>query len=127
MTSTATPQTTLERGEFQNEAFIDFNKPENRKSMEDALRQVKGMFGREYPLVIDGKKITTTDKIKSINPSHPEEIIGIFQKASVDLAKQAVEAANRAFEKWRKAAVAERVAVCFARGASLGSAGFERV
>ena len=49
MTSTATSQTSLERGEFQNEAFIDFNQPENRKSMEDALRQVKGMFGREYP------------------------------------------------------------------------------
>ena len=90
MTSTATPQTTLERGEFRNEAFIDFTKPENRKAMEDALRQVKGMFGREYPLVIGGKKITTTDKIKSINPSHPEEIIGIFQKASVEMAKQAV-------------------------------------
>src|ERR1700693_5284391 len=118
MTSTATPQTTLERGEFQNEAFIDFNKPENRKSMEDALRQVKAMFGREYPLVIDGKKITTTDKIKSINPSHPEEIIGIFQKASVDLAKQAVEAANRAFEKWRKVPVAERVA-CLYRAADI--------
>src|SRR5271156_3937404 len=118
MTSTATPQTTLARGEFQNEAFIDFTKPENRKAMEDALRQVKGMFGREYPLVIDGKKITTTDKIKSINPSHPEEVIGIFQKASVEMAKQAVEAAERAFEKWRKVPVAERVA-CLYRAADI--------
>src|SRR3984957_19306159 len=118
MTSTATPQPSLERGEFQNEAFIDFNKPENRKSMEDALRRVKEMFGREYPLVIDGKKITTTDKIKSINPSHPEEIIGIFQKASVDMAKQAVDAAARAFEKTRKVPVAERVA-CLYRAADI--------
>src|SRR3984885_10948631 len=113
MTSTATPQTTLERGEFQNEAFIDFNKPENRKSMEDALRRVKEMFGREYPLVIDGKKITTTDKIKSINPSHPEEVIGVFQKASVEMAKQAVEAADRAFDKWKRVPVEERVACLY--------------
>ncbi len=118
MTSTATPQTTLERGEFRNEAFIDFSKPENRKAMEDALRQVRGVFGREYPLVIGGKKITTTDKIKSINPSHPEEIIGIFQKASVEMAKQAVEAAEHAFEKWRKVPVAERVA-CLYRAADI--------
>jgi 1-pyrroline-5-carboxylate dehydrogenase len=102
MTSTATPQTLMERGEFQNEAFVDFSTPENRKSMEDALRRVKEMFGREYPLIIDGKKITTTDKITSTNPSHPEEVIGIFQKASVEMAKQAVDAADRAFEKWRK-------------------------
>src|SRR5271154_6675746 len=113
MTSTATPQTTLPRGEFQNEAFIDFSKPENRKAMEDALRQVKAMFGREYPLVIDGKKITTTDKIKSFNPSHPEEVIGIFQKASVEMANEAVEAADRAFEKWRRVPVAERVACLY--------------
>lgn len=118
MTSTATPQTLLERGEFQNEAFIDFSKPENRKSMEDALRRVKEMFGREYPLIIDGKKITTTDKIKSTNPSHPEEVIGIFQRASVEMANQAVEAADRAFEKWRKVPVAERVA-CLYRAADI--------
>src|SRR5271155_4028536 len=118
MTSTATPQTTLARGEFQNEAFIDFSKPENRKAMEDALRQVKAMFGREYPLVIDGKKITTTDKIKSVNPSHPEEIIGIFEKASVEMANQAVEAAHRAFEKWRRVPVEERVA-CLYRTADI--------
>jgi 1-pyrroline-5-carboxylate dehydrogenase len=118
MTSTATLQTLLERGDFQNEAFIDFSKPENRKSMEDALRRVKEMFGREYPLIIDGKKITTTDKIKSTNPSHPQEIIGIFQKASVEMANQAVEAADRAFEKWRKVPVAERVA-CLYRAADI--------
>ena len=29
------------RGEFVNEPFTDFSKPENRKAMEDALRQVK--------------------------------------------------------------------------------------
>src|SRR6202046_1850348 len=113
MTSTATPETALARGEFHNEPFIDFTKPENRKAMEDALRQVKGMFGREYPLVIDGKKITTTDKIKSTNPSHPEEVIGVFQKASVEMANQAVEAADRAFQKWKLVPVAERVACLY--------------
>ena len=41
------PATTPHRGEFTNEAFIDFTKPENRKAMEDALRRVKDMFGRE--------------------------------------------------------------------------------
>src|ERR1700751_4619204 len=96
------PATTLHRGEFQNEPFIDFSKPENRQSMEDALRRVKGMFGREYPLLIGGEKITTTEKTKSLNPSHPSEVIAIFQKGSVEMANQAIEAAAKTFERWKR-------------------------
>ena len=54
--------------------------------MEEALAQVRGMFGREYPLTIGGERITTTEKIKSYNPSHPEQVIGVFQKATVEMA-----------------------------------------
>ena len=107
------PATTLHRGEFQNEAFIDFAKPENRKAMEDALRQVKGMFGREYPLVIAGEKVITTEKTKSTNPSHPDEVIGVFQKATVEMANKAVEAASRAFDRWKRVPVEERVATIY--------------
>jgi 1-pyrroline-5-carboxylate dehydrogenase len=107
------PATTLHRGEFQNEPFIDFSKPENRQSMEDALRRVKGMFGREYPLVIGGEKITTTEKTKSLNPSHPSEVIAIFQKASVEMANQAIEAAAKAFERWKHVPADQRVACVY--------------
>ena len=103
MTSTSTPATPspamatatkMDRGEFVNEPFTDFSKPENRKAMEDALRQVKSMFGREYPLVIAGQNLITTDKITSANPSNPKEIIGVFQKANVEMANRAVEGAS---------------------------------
>ncbi len=121
MTSTATTGNTpapgaarvpvdLQRGEFSNEPFIDFTKPENRKAMEEALAQVRGKFGREYPLTIGGERITTTEKIKSYNPSHPSEVIGVFQKATVEMAKQAVEKAHEAFERWKRVPVEERVA-----------------
>jgi 1-pyrroline-5-carboxylate dehydrogenase len=112
------PATSIHRGEFQNEPFIDFSKPENRKAMEDALRQVKGMLGREYPLTIGGEKITTTEKTKSHNPSRPDEVIGVFQKATVEMANQAVEAADRAFEKWKRVPLEDRVA-CVYRAADI--------
>ena len=107
------PATTLHRGEFQNEPFVDFTKPENRKAMEDALRKVKEMFGREYSLVIGSEKVTTTDKTKSLNPSHPDEVIGIFQKATVEMANRAVEAASRAFDRWKRVPAEERVAMVY--------------
>src|SRR5271167_3431150 len=122
MTSTATTSAAgaaiLKRGEFVNEEFTDFSKPENRKAMEEALRQVKGMFGREYPLVIDGKKVTTVDKIMSTNPSNPKEVIGVFQKATVEMANQAVEAAAKAYERWKRVPAEERVA-CIYRAADI--------
>ena len=90
-----------------------FLKPENRDAMEDALKQVKAMFGREYPLIIGGQKITTPEKIKSTNPSHPADVIGIFQKATVEMANQAVEAAAKAFERWKRVPAEERVACAF--------------
>jgi len=123
--ATATPASNLHRGEFQNEPFIDFSKPENRKAMEDALVQVKGMLGREYPLVIGGEKITTTEKIKSYNPSRPEEVIGIFQKATVEMANQAVDAADRAFDRWKRVPAEERVACVYRAGDIIRQRKFE--
>ena len=112
------PATSLHRGEFQNEPFTDFSKPETRAAMEAALKQVKGMFGREYPLVIGGEKITTPEKIKSYNPSRPDEVVGIFQKGTVEMANQAVEAASKAFETWKRVPAEERVA-CLYRTADI--------
>jgi len=121
MTASATTNTATKsaealihsRGEFVNEPFTDFSKPENRKAMEDALKHVKSMFGREYPLVIAGQDLVTTEKIKSTNPSNPKEVIGVFQKATVEMANQAVEGAAKAFEHWKKVPAAERVACAY--------------
>src|SRR6267142_4972925 len=44
--------------EFRNEPLTDFTKPENKAAMEAALLRVKEEFGREYPLVIGGQRIT---------------------------------------------------------------------
>jgi 1-pyrroline-5-carboxylate dehydrogenase len=56
------PAATLSKGEFHNEPFTEFSKPETRKAMEEALRHLKSMFGREYPLTIGGERVTTTEK-----------------------------------------------------------------
>src|SRR5271155_1422344 len=115
---TAATTTVAGRGEFVNEPFIDFSKAENRKAMEAALVSVRGQFGREYPLTIGGENVTTKEKIQSTNPSKPSEVVGIFQKATVEMANQAVEAAHRAFERWKKVPAEERVA-CLYRAAEI--------
>jgi 1-pyrroline-5-carboxylate dehydrogenase len=113
------------RGEFKNEPFVDFTAPANRKQMEEALARVKGQFGKEYPLVIGGEKIITKEKIHSTNPSRPSEVIGIFQKATVEMANQAVEAAALAFESWKRVPAEERVACAYRTAEILRNRRFE--
>ncbi|MGD1046678.1 MAG: L-glutamate gamma-semialdehyde dehydrogenase [Bacteroidota bacterium] len=86
---------------FKNEPLTDFSKPTNRKAMETALDKVKAMLGKEYPLIIGGEEIFAEDKLKSINPSRPSEVVGVFSKANPELANKAIDAAVAKFEEWK--------------------------
>jgi 1-pyrroline-5-carboxylate dehydrogenase len=112
------PASTVRRGEFRNEPPTDFKKPENRKAMEEALGRVAGELGREYSLWIGGEEIRTQEKIRSLNPSRPEQVVGVFQKGTVELANRAVEAAHAAFDRWKRVPAEER-AECLFRAADL--------
>src|SRR5947208_2706121 len=99
---------------FKNQPFIDFSKEENRKAQIEALEQVKSELGRTYPLVIGGKKITNKDTFASVNPSHPDQVIGHFSRATVEQANEAVQAAVDAFESWKRVPAEERAGYLFA-------------
>src|SRR6266849_229514 len=121
----ATAETRLQKPEFVNEAFIDFTKAENRAAMEAALKKVAAEFGREYPMYIAGQKVTTTEKMKSTNPSRPSQVIGVFQKASAEQANQAVEAAHRYFDTWKRTAAHERANYIFRAAQIIRERNFE--
>ena len=114
----ATAETTVRVGDFANEPFVDFSRPENQAAMAAALKKVAAEFGREYPMYIGGEKVFTTAKMMSTNPSHPSQVIGVFQAASAEHANQAVQAANKAFESWKRVP-AERRAECLFRAAKI--------
>src|SRR6266850_977225 len=97
-----TAQTRLQKPEFVNEPFVDFTKAENRAAMEAALKKVASEFGREYPMVIAGQEVKTPEKMKSTNPSHPSQVVGVVQQASAEQAKRAIESAHEYFETWKR-------------------------
>src|SRR5260221_10754917 len=109
----ATAEQIVHVSEFTNEPFIDFAKAENRARMEEALKKVKAEFGREYPMWLNGKKVTTTEKRTSTNPSRPTEIIGVFQNATADMTRQAIEDAHEYFDTWKKVPSQERAKCLF--------------
>jgi len=121
----ATAEAKLQKPEFTNEPFVDFSKPENRTAMEAALKKVAGEFGREYPMYIGGEKVTSAEKMTSTNPSHPSQVIGVFQKATAEQARVAVEAAAKAFESWKRVPAEKRVEVLFRAAKSIRERKFE--
>lgn len=94
--------------EFANEALTDFARPEHRQAMQSALSTVRDDFGREWPLVINGKPVTSGAWIKSLNPCQKQQVVGTVARATQPQAEQALEAAWSAFRDWSRWQPAER-------------------
>lgn len=101
------------RTEFRNESFTDFSQEENAQAMRKALEQVGAELGREYPLVIGGKRITTESKLDSFNPANRTQLVGRFNKATTELANRAVETAHETFQSWRNTPAHQRSKLLF--------------
>src|ERR1017187_3068329 len=112
-------------GPFVNEPITDYRQPENVRGMRQAIEKVRAQLGREYDLVIGGKPVRTSDKIVSVNPANPSEVIGIHQKAGLEHVEPAMQAALAAFQKWRYASVEERTGVLFRTAETLRRRKFE--
>jgi len=97
-----------EISQFSNEPPTDWSREENRHKMKSALGKVKQELGKSYPLLVNGKPIWTEETIVSTNPANFNEVVGVVSKGSQKLADQAVEAAKKAWESWRKVAYYKR-------------------
>jgi 1-pyrroline-5-carboxylate dehydrogenase len=78
-----------------------------------ALNDVANDLGKKYPLVINGEKVFTDEVITSVNPANKEEVIGTVSKANKDLAEQAMQAADKTFQTWRKTKAEVRANILF--------------
>src|SRR4030081_925281 len=107
------PRTMPREGRFVNEPFFDFTREENARKMRAAIEKVRGQLGRAYDLIIGGKRVKTADKIRSINPAKPSQVVGIHQKAGKEHVDPAVHAALKAFANWSRSSVEERASLLF--------------
>jgi 1-pyrroline-5-carboxylate dehydrogenase len=110
---------------FTNEPFVDFTRSENIRAMRDALDKVRRQLGREYENVIGGHRVRTEAKVQSINPSHPEQVVGVFQKAGAEDVPAAMDAALTAFESWSRTAIKDRAELVFRVAHTLRERKFE--
>jgi RHH-type proline utilization regulon transcriptional repressor/proline dehydrogenase/delta 1-pyrroline-5-carboxylate dehydrogenase len=99
---------------FKQEPLTDFSQAGAREAMRLALEEVRKQLGRTFYPVIDGREVRTAETLESVDPSHQKQVVGRFGKSSAGQARQAVEAAARAFPAWRDTDPAERAERLFA-------------
>jgi len=96
--------------EFKNEPLSDFRgNPRQFEQMKEAVEKVGKELGREYDLVIGGRRIKTPEKFCSSNPAHPDQVVGAFSKGNGELAGQAVRTADEVFKTWSRTPAEMRV------------------
>lgn len=98
---------------YKHEPFTDFSTEENKVVFKTGLELVESYLGKDYPLVIDGERITTEETIVSVNPAQKDQIVGRVSKANREMAQQAMDSALTAFESWKKVKPEIRADVLF--------------
>ena len=78
---------------------------------DEALVRVRGASGKEYPMYIDGKAITTTaEQIVDTSPIDTTRVLGTFHTARPEQIDLAVRAARAAAKAWAARTPDERIA-----------------
>lgn len=98
---------------FKHEPFTDFTEEGNRKQFLTALKKVESELGKEYPLIINGRKVFTNRSIVSVNPANKEQLIGSVSMAAKEHVDEAFDAALHAYQSWRKMSAQARADILF--------------
>ncbi len=86
---------------FRNEPAADFTKAVEREAFPAAIQEVRDQLGRTVPLFIGGEEVLTEDRLPSVNPADPDELLAHVCQAGLEEVDRAVAAARTAFPAWR--------------------------
>ena len=93
---------------FRTEPYSDFSAPEPKAAYLEAIDTVTSKLGGHVPVIINGKPVATDDRIVSIDPAHPDVVVGTTGSASRAEAQLALGAAKAAFRDWSRRSAQER-------------------
>ena len=68
---------------------------------ETAFAKVEVLRGKNFPMLIGGKRVEASETFPILSPIDTREPLFYFQKGTRDHAKQAIEAARKAFPVWK--------------------------
>jgi 1-pyrroline-5-carboxylate dehydrogenase len=96
--------------EFKLTYATMFNPPEELHTHFDtALAKVKAGLGKEYGMIINNKDVFAEEKVSRLSPVNTDWVLAVMQKGNEIHARQALEAARKAFPSWSRTPWQERV------------------
>jgi 1-pyrroline-5-carboxylate dehydrogenase len=115
---------------FENEhtfqKFVISKEEESfHEQYEQAIRDVKSEFGRQYPIIIGSKKIKTKSKFTHLSPLDSRIALGYFPRSRPEDTRNAIKAARNSFKVWSKYDYKKRIEICRAAGDILSRRKFE--
>lgn len=97
--------------DFENEPHTDFSRAESREAFAEALAKLRARLPFYEPLVIDGRRVETADRIQIQSPSDLSLIVGESAAAGEDEMNRAIDAAEKAFADWSATTPPERASL----------------
>lgn len=99
---------TVETKTFINMPLLRFTDELQRTQFKQTLSRLEQNIGHTYPLIINGKELTTDIIIQSTNPARPEQLIGFVSSAQHKHADLALQSAIASFQSWSNTPVQQR-------------------
>ena len=84
---------------------------ELHRELDAAIDRVRASFGRSYPLMIGGREVRAASEFEDRSPIDTRILLGTFQQASREQARDAIAAAKAAYPAWSARPWTERVAL----------------
>ena len=115
---------------FENEhtfqKFVISKEEESfHEQYEQAIRDVKSEFGRQYPIIIGSKKIKTKSKFTHLSPLDSRIALGYFPRSRPEDTRNAIKAVRNSFKVWSKYDYKKRIEICRVAGDILSRRKFE--
>jgi len=110
---------------YGNERLTDFSDPAQAAAYRQALTAVRQALGTHHHLVIGGEKVETGERLVSLNPAQPAEVVGSVAAAGPAQVDRALNAAWQAFPAWGAKPAAERALILVELAAVLRRRRFE--
>ncbi|MGA8753352.1 proline dehydrogenase family protein [Candidatus Deferrimicrobium sp.] len=98
---------------FVNEPILDFAVEANRTAMRDAVAKVRREMGKVFPVIYGGKAHETPEKLVSVNPHDPGEVVCGTSALTREMGREALAAARNAQLEWGRRSPEERAAYLF--------------
>jgi RHH-type proline utilization regulon transcriptional repressor/proline dehydrogenase/delta 1-pyrroline-5-carboxylate dehydrogenase len=104
---------------FVNESLAEFRSPDVRERFASAVTQMWSADVFEAPVIIDGRRVDTSEHIASVDPAEPSRTVCRSGSAGASEADRAIDVALRAQREWEHAGADARAGVLRAAAAVL--------